>query len=79
MERLAGLEIVIFFFFVTNVSFQIRKPLKQEVERQRRLQTGRRKPEMTTKGGKLKEGRKAKLTQMFMDDLVSLENFTVVR
>ena len=58
---------------------QIRMPLKAEVQRVMAAGAVRREPEMTTKQGKLKVNRQAKLQQMFLDDLAALENFTVVR
>ena len=54
-------------------------PLKAEVQRVMAAGAVRREPEMTTKQGKLKVNRQAKLQQMFLDDLAALENFTVVR
>ena len=67
-------------YLVTFVVFrQIRMPLKTEVQRVMAAGAVRREPEMTTKQGKLKVNRQAKLQQMFLDDLAALENFTVVR
>lgn len=49
------------------------------VEQQQLTGVSRCEPEMTTKHGKLKVDRRAKLQQMYLDDLAFLENFNVVR
>ncbi len=51
----------------------------REVSKQIAAKNKRRAPEMTTKQGKLKADRKAKLQRIFLDDLASLENFSIVR
>ena len=50
----------------------------KEVTRQIAAKNKRRAPEMTTKQGKLKADRKAKLQRIYLDDLASLENFSIV-
>lgn len=57
---------------------QIRYPLMREVQRQMGAKNKRRAPEPTTKQGKLKADRKAKLQRIYLDDLASLENFSIV-
>lgn len=57
---------------------KIRYPLAREVMRQIQAKNKRRAPEMTTKQGKLKADRKAKLQRIYLDDLASLENFSIV-
>ncbi|KZS21454.1 Neither inactivation nor afterpotential protein C [Daphnia magna] len=55
----------------------IRYPLMREVQRQMGAKNKRRAPEPTTKQGKLKADRKAKLQRIYLDDLASLENFSI--
>ncbi|EFX77076.1 hypothetical protein DAPPUDRAFT_305891 [Daphnia pulex] len=55
----------------------IRYPLMKEVSRQIAAKNKRRAPEMTTKQGKMKADRKAKLQRIYLDDLASLENFSI--
>lgn len=50
----------------------------KEVNWQMAAKNKRRAPEMTTKQGKLKADRKAKLQRIYLDDLASLENFSIV-
>ena len=38
----------------------------------------RRAPEMTTRQGKMKADRKAKMQKVYLDDLASMENLTIV-
>lgn len=53
--------------------------MKKELARQLLLNMKqRRKAEMTTKQGKLKADRKARPQKIFLDDLASLENLTIV-
>ena len=51
----------------------------KEVTRHIAAKNKRRAPEMTTKQGKLKADRKAKLQRIYLDDLASLENFSIVK
>lgn len=69
--------------YFQNVSFnvlvfQVKKELKEIIQKQKSFVRSRIIPDVTTKHGKLKINRKSELTKIYVDDLASLDSLSVV-